>query len=161
MLLPFCFLPFVGVKFREERVGVLGFLIYQRDIHSAGKRQCRLIESGAADDEHFFRGIAITILCAMAQCLIERGVYLTTRQRAERGAHHYVAAPWQSSVGKRLESVPSHDDGVTPSCALEMGEVFWQVPRQCAAAAYRAVARHGNDDADEGMCELFIFHSCG
>lgn len=161
MLLPFRFLPFVGVKFREERVGILGLLVYQRDIHSVGKRQCRLIESGTADDEHFFHGVAVPVLRAMVQCFIERGVYLTTWQRAERGAHHYVAAPWQRSMGQRLKGVPSHDDGVTPSGALEMGEVFRQVPRQCASTTYRAVARHGNDDADEGMCELFIFHSCG
>lgn len=97
----------------------------------------------------------------MAQRLVEGGAYLTIRQRGKRGAHHYVAAPRQSTVGERLEGVPSHDDGVTPSDALEMGEVVWQVPRQSAVATYSAVARHGNDDADAGRCELFIFHSCG
>ena len=54
-------------------------------------------------------------------------------------------------MGQRLEGVPAHDYGMPPSSILEMGEVIRQVPRQCAVNAYRPVACHGNDDADDGI----------
>ena len=70
-------------------------------------------------------------------------------------------------MGQRLEGVPAHDYGMPPSSILEMGEVIRQTAeltadRNCIGAgklvvfcnavdAYRPVACHGNDDADDGI----------
>jgi hypothetical protein len=102
---------------REKGVGLGGRIVDFGQAELVGLVDGLLVDACPADDVDFLvRG-------AMAECLVERGVGVASGKGGLRAAQHDIAAIGQGSLGKRLEGVPSHDDGMPRGERLETFQV--------------------------------------
>ena len=72
-----------------------------------------VINALAADDIYVFLG------GTRLQRLVNRRVYVASRQLRHAAAHHHVASVWQCSFGKRLKGLATHHYGVARGEELE------------------------------------------
>ena len=100
------------------------------------------IDAGTANDKDVVveGSMAETIVKpAMGESLVKRSVALATRQGAKRRGQHNVAPVGQGSLGKRVEGVAAHYDGMAGSKQAETPHVVGQAIEELVVIAYSTV----------------------
>ena len=126
-------MPDLRVDFREEGVGSLNHGVDVGDVEGIHIRQGRLVHGGAAHDE--------ALACGLYRFVgLFEGIHAGGfGDRVSAKVEHYVLALRERMLGQREICGAAHDHRMTLGFALEILEIFAEVPGQIAFHPYRVI----------------------
>ena len=125
--------PDIRVDFREEGVGALDHGVHVGDVEGVHIRQGGPVHGGAAHDE------ALACRTYGLICLVE-GIHTGgLGNRVSAKVEHYVLALRERMLWQREVCGAAHDHRMTLGFALEILEIFAEVPGQIAFHPYRVI----------------------
>lgn len=138
------FLPY-GCDRREECVGLSRNVVHKRQVETVGNRHGLGIQRGTTYHKHLVGRVTLR------QSLLQRSITLSAIERSTSTRKHHVAPIGQRTFGQRLESTPSHHNGVTRGECLESLQIVGKPIKQLVFKSYGIVARHCHDNAQHDI----------